>query len=104
MATRDRFNRFFQVGINVRILQNRSRVHAYIIVNHKFQTRQTHTCIRQLTKIKRQLWIANVHHDFCTDVRHLATINFGDFGLKNAIINFALIALSAGHGHQRAVF
>ena len=72
MTARHRFNRFFQVGINVRILQNRGRVHANVVVNHELQARQAHACIRQLTEIKRQLRIADVHHDFCANFRQCA--------------------------------
>ena len=104
MTTRHRFNRLFQIGINAGVVQNRFGVHTNVVVNDEFQTRQTHARIGQLAKVKCQLWVAHVHHDFGFDGWHLATQHFGHFGFQQAIINKTGVAFGTAHSHQIAIF
>ena len=98
-----RFDRLFQVGIDVGIVQDCLGMNADVVVDNEFQTRQTDTGIGQLAKIKGQLGIADVHHDLDTNARHLAPLYFRHLGLEQAVVNEAGVALGAAHRNQHAI-
>ena len=41
MASGHRFNRYFEIGIDIGIVQDRFRMHTNIVVNNELKTRQT---------------------------------------------------------------
>ena len=104
MAACHRFHRFFQVGVDVRVVQDGLGVHADVVVDDELQPRQAHALVGQLAKIKRQLRVADVHHDLGGDGRHLAALHFGHFGFQQAVVDVAGVAFGAAHRHQRAFF
>ena len=53
---------------------------ADIVVNNELESRQPHTVVRDLRKIKRKLWVADVHHDFEANLWHDTATNFFNFG------------------------
>ena len=59
--------------------------------------------VRHLREVERQLRVADVHHDLDRAVRQLAALDFGDFGLEQAVVDVAFVAFGAGDRHQRAV-
>ena len=77
-------------------------MHANVVVDDEFQPRQSNTGIGQLAKVKCQLGIAHVHHDFEVDGGHGATFHFTDLGLQQAVVNETGIALRAADRHQHA--
>ena len=63
MAARHRFDRLFQVGVDVRVFEDRVRVHADIVVDDEFQARQADAGVRHRLEVEGQLRIADVEHD-----------------------------------------
>ena len=79
-------------------------MHADVVIDHEFQTCQTHAFVRNLAEVECQLWVAHIHHDFGGNLRQFATFNFRDFHVKDAFVHFTFIAFRARHGHKHAVF
>ena len=104
MTTCHRFNCFFEIGINVGVIQNGFRMNTNVVVDDEFQSGQANTLIWQLCKIKCQLGVAHIHHDFGGNFGHGATNDFGHFGFQQAIVNSPGITLGATHSYQSAVF
>ena len=95
---------FFQVGCDVRVVQNCLRVNADVVVDDEFQPRQAHALVGDLAEVKSQLRVAHVHHDLDVDRRHFAALHFSDFGFQQAVIDMAGVALGATDRDQHAVF
>jgi hypothetical protein len=79
-------------------------MHADVVVDDELQPGQAHAGIGQLAEVKGQLRVADVHHDFHTDLWHRATGNLGHFCLQQPVVNEARIAFGAADGHQRVLF
>ena len=104
MPAGNRLNRFFQIWVDVGVVQNGFGVNTNVVVDDEFQTRKAYTLIGQLSKVKCQLGIADIHHDFGGDVGHGAAYDFGHFGFKQAVINASCIALCTTDRDERALF
>ena len=92
MAARHRFDGFLQIAIDVGVVQDGFGMHANVVVDDELQARQTHAFVGQLAKVKRQLGVAHVHHDFGVNGGHFAALDFGHFGLKQSVVNEAGVA------------
>ena len=103
MAARHRLHRLFQIGIDIRIVQDCLGMDTDVVVDDELQPRQTHTGIGQLAEVEGQLRVANVHHDLDRDLRHRAALDLLDLGLEQAVINEPGIALGTADRHQHAL-
>ena len=79
-------------------------MHANVVVDDELQARQAHALVGQLAKVKGELGVAHVHHDLDGNLGHQAALHFRDFGLQQAVVNKAGVALGAAHRHQHAFF
>ena len=80
MTAGHRLDCFFQIGIDVGVIQNGFGMHANVVVDDELQARQADALVWQLRKVKCQLWIAHIHHDFGGNLWHGAACHFGHFG------------------------
>ena len=97
MTTGHTFNCLLQVSIDVGVVQNRFRVNPNVVVDDELQPSQPNALIRDLAKVKSQLWVAHVHHDLDINRWHGATLHFSDFSFQQAVVNVAGVAFSAAH-------
>src|SRR5690606_10888290 len=86
----------------VRIVEDGLGVDTDVVVDDEFEPREADAGIRQLGEIEGEVRIADVHHDLDRDFGQLHVGDFGDFGLKLALIDVAGVALGAAHGHALA--
>ena len=103
MATGHGFHCLFQIGIHIRVVQNRLGVHADVVVDDELQAGQTHALVGQLAEVKSQLRVTHIHHDLDVNLGHHAALHFRDLRLQQAVIDKTGIALCATHGNQHAV-
>ena len=103
MAARHAFHGFFQIGIDIGVVEDGLGVYANIVVDDEFQPRQAHAVVGQLAEVESQLRVADVHHDLERNLRHLAPLHLGHFGFEQAVVNAAGVAFGAAHRHQRTV-
>lgn len=103
MTARDAFDRLLEIRIDVRVLQNRLRMHADVVVDDELEPRETDARVRQLREVERELRIADVHHDLDRNLRQFAALDFGHFGFEQAVVDLAFVAFRARHGDERAV-
>ena len=104
MASGHAFNCLLQVNVNVGVVQNSFWMHTNIVVDDEFKPRQAHAVVGNLAKVKRQLRVAHIHHDFDVRRRHGAALNGGDFSFQQTVIHIAGITLGAADCDQHAVF
>ena len=104
MAPRHRLHRFFQVCIDVRVIQNGFGMNTNVVVDDELQSCQANALVGQLRKVKCQLRIAHIHHDFGGNFGHGAPDHFGHFRFEQSIVNTARITFGTTHGHKRAIF
>ena len=78
-------------------------MYANIVINDEFEASQANTCIRNLTEIKCQLWVTDVHGDLNWNIRQHTTGNFSDFSFDQTIVDMAFITLCARNCHHHAV-
>ena len=104
MATGHAFYRLFQVGIDIGVVQNSFWMHPNVVVDDEFQPRQTNALVGNLAEIKCQLRVTHVHHDFDVNWRHRTALDLSDFGVQQAVVDIAGVALRAAHRDQHAVF
>ena len=75
-----------------------------VVVDDEFQSGQANALVGQLRKIKCQLGVTHVHHDFGRNVGHGPALDFRDFCFQQAVINSAGIALCTADCDQGAIF
>ena len=103
VAARHGLHRQLEVGIDVGVVQDRLGVHANVVVDDELQAGQANAGIGHLRKIKRQLWVAHIHHDLDGAIGHFAALDFADLGLQQSVVDHAGVALGAHHGHQSTI-
>ena len=103
MAAGHALDRLLQVGIDVRVVEDRLRVDADGVVDDELEPRQPDPGVGHLREVERQLRIADVHHDLDPALGQHATHDLGDFGLEQAVVDIAGVALGAGHGDECAI-
>ena len=103
MATRHRFDRLLQIGVDVGVVEDRLRVHPDVGVDDEFQSRQADAGVRDLREVEGQRRVADVHHDLDRTVRQFTALDLGDLGLEQAVVDETGVALAAHHGDERAV-
>ena len=64
-------DRLLQVGVDVRIVEDRLRVHADVVVDDELEPRQADAGVRHLREVEGELRVADVHHDLHRRVRQL---------------------------------
>ena len=72
------------------------------VVNDELNTGQTNAFVWQLGKIKSQLRVTNVHHDFYRNLRQFAQITRGDFIFLSTAVDVTCIPFSTGNGNDFA--
>ena len=80
MPAGNRFHGFFQVAIDIGVVQNGFGVHTNVVVDDELQSRQAHTCVGQLRKVEGELRVADVHGDLDRNLGHVTarTVTTGD--------------------------
>ena len=104
VAARHALDRLLQVAVDVRVVEDRLRVHADVVVDDEFEPCQTDAAVGHLCEVERELRVADVHHDLHRAVGQRAALHVGDLGFQQAVVDVAGVALRAGHGDQRAFF
>ena len=78
-------------------------MHTNVIIDDELETSKTNTGIWDLTEIKCQLRVTNIHSDLDWNLWQHTTRNFSYFSLNQAVINMAFIALCARDRHHHAI-
>ena len=103
MAAGHRLDGLLEVVVDIRVVEDRLRVHADVVVDDELEPREAHAVIGQLREVEGQLRVADVHHQLDVDLGHHAALDLGDLGLEQAVVDVAGVALGAAHGDQGAV-
>src|SRR5690606_27992401 len=92
-----------QFVVDIGLIEHGLGVPVDVVVNDEFNTGQTDAMIGYLREIEGQLRIAHVHHDLQSDLGHFAPADLFDFGLDQAVVNAAFVALGARYSDFTAV-
>ena len=103
MTTSHRFNRLFEVSIDIGVIQNGFGVNANVVVDDELQTSQANPVVGQLAEIESQLRVAHVHHDFHVDGGHVPAHDFRHLDLKQSFVDVAGISLGTTDRDQCAI-
>ena len=79
-------------------------MHTNVVVDDEFQSSQANTLVGQLRKVKCQLGIAHIHHDFGRNVGHGPALDFRNFCFQQTVIDSTSVTLCTADRDQCAVF
>jgi hypothetical protein len=103
VAARHRFHRLLQVGVDVRVVEDRLRVHADVVVDDELQPRQADAGVGHLAKSKASCGLPTFIMILIGQYGISPRTHLGDLGLQQAVVDVAGVAFGAGHGDQRAL-
>ena len=88
----------------IRKINESHRVNADVIVDDKFEPRQTNAVVRVYRSGKGIVGVADVHHHFCIRAFFVGDISFINGEINLAVIDIAAFAFRARNRYVRAGF